>query len=193
MLKNVPVSDWPEFERKRYLRTANNEVWGVTFKVGSTSLRHMKFEYTELVTGDHVRLLVRHPHDRLVSAWKWFTMYVNSYLPGPLRDAPEDHEIILDSTTPFNLWARTALQHWNPHWVPATSIHPRWREFELIDLAEWNSTHHDKQTRKDNSWEQHYDEATLALANEVYKEDLEMWEVIRDGTNTRTNRVLQGS
>ena len=201
MIRPPNETDWPDFERKRYVKLGDGKVWAITYKVGSTSLRRKLYDQKawpdpsphRLKSGDHVTLLVRHPHDRLVSAWRWFTQNVNSYIPGILRDDPKGHALILDEGTPFNVWVPAAIKHWNPHWVPATDIHPRWREFELMDLAVWGKQEghqHQKQTRDDNSWEQYYDEATLALANEVYSEDLEMWKEIKDGTDTRANRIL---
>lgn len=184
-------------DARKYIRVDDtSEVWGVTFKVASTSLRESlppkPRNYTELRSGDHVRIIVRDPRDRMVSAWRWFTLNVNSYLPEILAASPEDHEYILDKRAPFNEWTQTALRHWNAHWAPQTEIHPRWREFELIPIYDihklgWG---HKKKTREDNSWEQYYDEATLALVNEVYSEDLEMWKEIKDGTDTRANRLL---
>lgn len=170
-------------------------MWGLTYKCASTSMIEalpQPRNYTGLRAGDHVRIIVRDPRDRLVSAWKWFTTAHTSYIKPILEASPTDHEYLMDNMSPFKEWLRTALRHWNPHWAPQTEIHKRWREFELIPISELHTLGwgHKKKTRKDNLWAEYFDEATLALVNEVYSEDLEMWEVIKNGTDTRTNRVL---
>lgn len=175
----------------KYIRTRDC-VWGLTYKVGSTSLLRWLPEprqYTGLRPGDHVRLLVRDPRDRLVSAYMWFTKRTNS----PIPDIPApDQQFLLDQRAEFIPWARTALRHWNPHWAPQTEIHPRWREFELIRLTDFSSMGgpQDKKTRQDNSWEQYYDDALLDTVNAVYAEDIEMWKEVTNGTDTRSRRVL---
>jgi hypothetical protein len=153
--------------------TESKEVWGLTYKCGSTSLLKWLPEprvYTDLRQGDRVNLLVRDPRDRLVSAFRWFTGPHNCYIKDILESSPVDHEYILDSRSVFNEWVETALRHWNPHWAPITEIHPRWREFHLIRLDEWGKAGapHEKKTRDDN----------------------EMWKEVEDGIDTRTRRVL---
>ena len=179
----------------KYFIEKDRDLWGVTFKCASSSLRraHLPRVWTELRKGDHVRIIVRDPRDRLVSAWKWFTTANMSYMPDILEANREDHDRILHKSTKFAPWVNTALKYWNPHWVPQTEIHPRWREFELVNIADLHTKDwgHEKQTRKDNTWEQYYDEATLALVNKVFEEDLEMWKEIKDGINTGTKRLLR--
>ena len=191
----APLKYWPVFDAKRYIRIGETpDVWAVTFKIASTTLRRGLPDadnYAELKKGDHVRMLCRDPRDKVVSAWRWFALHRNSYIPHVLDVSRRDHDYILSRNSRFKDWVQTALRYWDPHWAPQTSIHPRWREFELLDLAEWGKGEaHEKKTRDDNSWEQYYDDATLALVNEVYKEDLEMWKEIKDGTDTRARRVL---
>jgi hypothetical protein len=195
----------PGSDRGKYIRECQNgttgqqslRVWGVTHKCGSTSMMQALPQprmYTELRKGDHVRLIVRDPRDRLVSAWRWFSRNSsNGQFPSISESAPADHAFLTDNKTEFGPWVETALRHWNSHWAPQTDIHRRWREFHLIPIQDLHTLGwgHEKKTRSDNTWEQYYDGATLALVNEVYKEDLEMWEVIKDGINTGTNRVLQ--
>lgn len=137
-------------------------------------------------------LVVRDPHDRLVSGWKWFASHHNCYIRDILKANPADHETILDKRTPFKEWVRTALKYENPHWLPQTTLHPRWREFELIPITDLHKLGwgHEKKTRDDNSWRQFYDEEMLSLVDEVYAEDLEMWKEVTNGTNTRARRVL---
>ena len=155
-------------------------------------------EYTELQKGDHVRMVVRDPRDRLISAYKWFTDSAStgiivSAVMDIVEQSVDDHRILMGEGNPtFVKWLNTVLQYWNPHWAPQSEIHPRWREYELISIEDLHELGfvHEKKIRKNRSWEQHYDEATLALVNEVYKEDLEIWEVVKDGTDTGTNRIL---
>lgn len=181
-------------DSSKYLRVKDKDVWGITYKCASTSMMRALPQprtYTPLNAGDHVRLIVRDPRDRLVSAWHWFTRN-NSDIRAIARSHPVDHKFLMDKHSEFPDWLKTALRHWNGHWVPQTEIHPRWREFELVDIADLHTLGwgHEKKTRPDSTWEQYYDEATLALVNEVYAEDLEMWKEIKDGTDTRTNRIL---
>lgn len=189
-------------QRSKYIRIGDltpksetKEVWGLTYKCASTSMLEALPQprlYTKLRTGDHVRIIVRDPRDRMVSSWKWFTTAHTSYLPAIMEENETDHRFLMDRQASFEDWVATALKYWNPHWVPQTEIHPRWREFELIPIhdlhkLEWG---HRKKTRVDNAWEEHFTPELLGLINEVYNEDLEMWKEIKDGTNTRTNRVL---
>ena len=183
-------------DSRKYIRLNQSEnVWGLTYKCGSTSmLKALQGDraYTDLRPGDHVRILVRDPRDRLVSAWAWFTKRTNSYFPELVEKHPFDHDFLLDEKSPFKEWVLTALRHWNPHWVPQTEIHPRWREFELIRLTDIHTLGwgHEKKTRPSNAWEQYYDEDLLELVDEIYAEDLEMWKEVEDGIDTRTRRVL---
>lgn len=173
----------------RYIRIGDsNQVWGQTLKCATTTLHEalpQPRQYTDLRPGDHVRLIVRDPRDRLVSAWRWFTRYHNCYIPDI------DDVAILNKDTPFTDWANTALRYWNEHWAPQTELHPRWREFELVPIHQlppgWG---HHKKTRDDNTWRQYYNEGLLGLVNEVYKEDLVMWKEVEDGIDTGTRRVL---
>ena len=172
----------------RYIRTDDDHVWAQTLKCASTTLLEalpQPWSYTELRPGDHVRIIVRDPRDRLVSAWKWFTRYHNSYIPG-IDDAS-----ILAENTPFTDWATTAIRYWNEHWAPQTELHPRWREFELVPITAlppgWG---HHKRTRSSTEWEQYYNDGLLGLVNEVYKEDIEMWKEAISGIDTGTRRVL---
>lgn len=177
----------------KYIRVNNtNEVWAQTLKNASTSLMlylaGQTASYTQLRHGDHVRMIVRDPRDRLVSAWKWFTKYHNSYIA---EMTGQDSEYILHKDTPFEEWVHKALKYWNPHWAPQTEIHPRWQQFELIPIhALPEGWAHEKKTRDDGSWQQYYNDDLLALVNEVYKEDIEMWKEVESGTDTRANRVL---
>lgn len=139
--------------------------------------------YYEPKAGDHVIMYCRDPRDRLVSAWKWFAGPYNSYIPDILRVSPVDHKFILDRNSPFNEWVQTALRHWNAHWAPQTEIHPDWRTFELRDLATYTGSHQ-KKTRPDNRWDEFYDPKTLALVNEVYSEDIEMWKEVTSNERT---------
>jgi hypothetical protein len=179
----------------KYIRIrGTEEVWAQTLKVASTSMQKAlpkPVMYTELQTGDHVRMIVRDPRDRLVSAWRWFTGPHNSYIP----EVPEHvSRYLLDKDTEFKGWVETAVQNCNEHWVPQTTIHPRWREFELIPITDLHKLGwgHEKKLRSDNTWEQYYDDGLLALVNEIYKEDVEMYKEATNeqGNNTGTNRVL---
>ena len=182
--------------KTRYIRIGQtDEVWAQTLKNASTSLMVVlagkTCQYTQLKPGDHVRMIVRDPRDRLVSAWSWFTKHHNSYISEIMDVNPTDNDYILNKESPFKEWVLTALRYWNPHWAPQTEVHPRWREFELIPIHQlpdgWG---HEKQTRPDTSWQQYYDDELLALVNEVYKEDIVMWKEVEDGIDTRANRVL---
>lgn len=175
----------------RYVRIGQtNEVWAQTLKCASTTMHEAlvgkQRAYTDLRPGDHVRLIVRDPRDRLVSAWKWFTKHHNCYIPSL------DDYTILNSSTPFPEWTRVALRHWNEHWAPQTELHPRWKEFELVPITAlppgWG---HSKKTREDNSWQQYYSDDLLDLVNEVYKEDIVMWKEATNGTDTGARRVLR--
>ena len=137
-------------------------------------------------------MVVRDPRDRLVSAWKWFTTAQTSYIKDILEASKPDHDLLMSDKTDFNKWISIALRYWNPHWAPQTEIHPKWRQFELINIADidklgWG---HQKKTRTSNAWEEYYTPSVLQLVEGIYAEDLEMWEVIKDGINTGTNRIL---
>jgi hypothetical protein len=151
--------------------------------------------YTELRKGDHVRIIVRDPRDRLLSAWRWFTKHHNCYIKPILEKDKEAHEFILNSKAPFRQWAETALQHWNPHWAPQSEIHPRWREFHLLTLDTlpegWGHREKTRSAAEREQWREYYDVDLLELVNTIYSEDIEMWkEADKNGFNTRTKRVL---
>ena len=172
-----------------YLRVGDtNKVWAFTFKVGSSTLiQHHGKNFTTLRPGDEVHMLVRDPRERLVSAWACFTQMNVSYN----HDYPHAvNVILLDKKTPFNEWVPVALQYYNKHWAPMTEQHPRWREFNLHDLEEWGAGKTKYMKSRHRPWQEHYDEGTLSLVEEVYKEDLELWKEVHDNGIDDRARVL---
>ena len=183
-------------DQSKYCRAkGGTDIWGLTYKCGSTSLlQHLGREKRYVIPepGDHVRIVVRDPRDRLVSAWKWFTTGHKSYIKHILDQSQEDHDKLLRKTTMLADWVPVAFKYWDPHWAPQTEIHTRWREFEIIPISELHRyvDGHEKRTREDNSWEQYYDPATLARVEDYYKEDMAMWQEVTNGADTRTRTVL---
>lgn len=188
-------------EDSRYARVGDydksNKVQAITYKVGSTSilksLGRANRQWTALRPGDHVILYVRDPRDRLVSAWKWFTNNNTSYRKHIMEQSKRDHDFLLDKRSEFAPWVETALRYWDPHWVPQTEVHPRWRQFELRDLKTLGNGRSVimKQTRPvGDDWRKYYDDSLLELVNEVYAEDLEMWKEVESGVDTTGRRVL---
>lgn len=179
-----------------YFRVGDSDstnVWGLTDKCGSTSLNSAfrgERNNTRPREGDHVKILVRHPCDRLVSGWKWFTTHHNSYLSQIYHKSAEDHEVIMGKDSTLEEWFEASQRHWNTHWAPQTELHPLWRQFELIDLADCPFGH-EKKTREDNSWEQYFtSEDFLARVLEYYKSDLELWNECKN-VDTTGRRVTK--
>lgn len=176
--------------KPRYIRLGPTEVIGFSNKVGSTSIINKyvrngpRLGWTEVTEDDIVTLHVRHPYDRLVSAWKWFTQHHVGYMPRILEVSESDHTVLLDSMTPFSEWVETAFKHDNLHWAPQTEIHPQWRRFNLLPLSALGGTVEKKSDHA--AWEEYFDDDMLVLCSGVYAEDLIMWEEVKDAVNTGT-------
>jgi hypothetical protein len=166
--------------------------WALVCKVGSTSIRKSykrgeAGQFAELRPGDHIKMPVRDPRARIVSAWEEFTQRLVSYKPAILKTSEEDHRVLLDKNTPFREWLRVALRHEDLHWIPQSVQYPRWREFELLNVTELGSK---QNVGKRKDWRDYLQGEDLALVEDYYHDDFAIWKEVTDGTDTRARRIL---
>ncbi|MBD3292071.1 MAG: hypothetical protein GF393_04045 [Armatimonadia bacterium] len=163
-----------------------------THKTASTTMAHTlgkkgKFnEYREAPKDKPVVLIVRHPLDRLVSAFMWFVRGPSNIIPG----GGNRRFGYID----FGQFVRHTETHHNMHWTPQTFQHPRWREYKrlvpLHDLSLWwpadlPPLDHKKKTKR-MEWQSYYDDELRDRCEKRYAEDIEAYELAcRQGVYTR--------
>lgn len=174
-------------------------VFAYSFKVGSTTLikryvasRQGGFVNQRNVNPRHtITLYVRHPLDRLVSAWRWFTQHHNSYMKDILADNLEDHNFLLDDKTKFEPWIGTAMKYENLHWYPTVKYHTNEKGIFLPNnlrlLADLGGEK--TKTTKHDSWETYYSDELRERMESLYADDLTLYRKVKerkDGIDTRT-------
>lgn len=162
-----------------------------THKTASTTMAHTlgkkgRFnEYREPPRDKPVVMIVRHPLDRLVSAYHWFVL-------GPYNIIPGGGNRRFGSIDFAQFVAHTEHHH-NMHWTPQTFQLERWREYSLVPLErlrDWwpddlPPLEHKKKTRR-LEWQAYYDEPLRERCESRYAEDIEAYELARSqGVHTR--------
>lgn len=189
----------------------NRMITGYSLKAGSTTIMkslgvpraHIgQFEALKHAErGLKVRLFVRHPLDRLVSAWKFFTTVGTSYIKAILDRDPKAHNRLMARDCGFEEWADIALKWYNPHWYPQTEYHTTKEglfvptdvyELSYLSKTKMNSTRHEP-------WEFYYEgnPELRAKIEDMYINDIVLYELAKeageDGFNTRTRDVFRQS
>lgn len=163
-----------------------------THKVASTTLAwslgsmNQFLEYSEPPADKPVILVVRHPLDRLVSAFEWFVR-------GPHNIVPHSNGRRFGYID-FPAFVMYAETHMDMHWTPQTYQHPNWRSFELLPLEhlrdwwpadQFGELMHRKQTQR-GPWDLYFDDKLKAQCEKLYSEDIECYErAIDSGIHTR--------
>lgn len=150
--------------------------------------------------GMTVELYVRHPLDRLASAWRWFTQVQTSFIKAILEMCPQDHSVLMDRKTEFEPWVRAALNHYNPHWYPQAEYHTT-PEGILVpnlikDIRHLGATKFNETVQR-CSWEDLYTEDLRKEMEDIYVNDVALYELAKeagnDGFNTRIGNLLRQS
>ena len=165
---------------------------GTTHKVASTTFanalgKRQKFlEYHTPPKDKPVLLVVRHPLDRLVSAYEWFVHSPANIIPGggARRFGYIDFSQFLAHTD----------KHANMHWTPQTYQHENWREFEFLlpleELSNWwpaelGEPLHRKKTKR-KPWQEYYTAEERKRYEKKYIEDIICYErAVSQGIHTR--------
>lgn len=148
-----------------------------------------------------VHMYVRHPLDRMVSAWSWFTQKQTSYIKPILDMSPGDHKVLMDRKTPFDVWVNAALRHYNPHWYPQVEYHST-REGELVpsviktlDCIGPTKMHETKHAPWEDVYEGH--EALKDYLEDIYYNDIALYNLAKEagenGFNTRAGGLFRQS
>jgi hypothetical protein len=159
---------------------------------------HEAWEATQ--RGHECHLFVRHPLDRLVSAWKYFTTKHNTYIKDILEFDADIHDRIQGNRPYRNIslpeWWEAASQVYNKHWVVVTDYNTYKGEFvpdrlyplEALGLAtgkKLNATRHD-------SWESYYDKGLRDKVATHFEKDIELFEKAKEEWNGRAPTVFRG-
>ena len=165
-------------------------VFAYSYKVGSTSLikKYVAKGYggfanqRDLNLKDIITLYVRHPLDRLVSAWKWFTEYHNSYLKEILAASPEDHETILARNTKFEPWLDAALKYENLHWYGQKEYHTNEKGVfvpnNVFPLEAMSGERLKKTVHKE--WRTYYSDDLRSRMEKLYADDLTLYNSVKE-------------
>ncbi len=193
----TPTKDDPYAHWKRYYRldkahlAGRRLVIGYSSKCGSSTIRTLyrsigALAKTEVQECDRVTLYMRHPYDRLVSGWKWFTAR-RDHMNSQLNFYPAACHLKGQKNISLLEWATVVLPHADPHWLPQTTVHPHWREYTLAHVSELGLVQEKK--TEHGPWEDYWSPEIDDVVREYYAEDMIMWEAYkeaRDGINTGT-------
>lgn len=193
-------------QQYRYFPTKRVRIDAYSAKAGSTSLlRHIQDPCRIIAQpevealredGVPVHLYVRHPLDRLVSAYTWFTTKHNSPIR-PIRDkSPKDHDVILGKTeATFEQWVEVALRHPNPHWCSQTEYHTTpaglFVPTHCTNLQFLGGKKYNEIARP--SWTDYYTKDFEERMSTLFAADLELFNDLKeheDGIDTRGRDVL---
>lgn len=153
-------------------------------KCGSTSLQralkadnYEKASMEDAPKGRNTKLIVRNPHERLVSNWAFFTKKYHRTGPTP--------ELCVDPNISLEDYFEFTKENPNKHWQAQTLLHPHWRYYTLIDLKLLNSYSQDPRTALQNvgtertsdhdHWLTYYSEDLYSKVAIHYIQDMEMY------------------
>ncbi len=166
------------------LRT-DGRIVGWTPKCASTFLR-TKPEHQKVVgiaeAAAHdgpVVLIVRHPLDRLVSNWIFWTRV---HKTRPHVEDPIAAETLGNKSTPFERWHEVAdrPECWNPHWVDQTELHTYEGKFVANTTLPWevlSTLREDKVNATERTaWQDYYTPEFRAAMEERYLADVTLYE-----------------
>ena len=172
-----------------YYKKGWHTQYAVTPKCGSSAIHDALtpegFENRDkAISNKAVYLTVRHPLDRLVSSWSFFSNHYHR--TGPTPELTFEKDI---SLADYFEWTK---DNPNKHWIAQTEQHPKWRYYRLIPLQTitetWDHigageiTHTRKSTH--NNWESYYDTELLRKVSVYYSEDCLMWWVANRKSHT---------
>ena len=143
--------------------------------------------------GTEVHLVVRHPLDRLVSNYVFWTKKANSYIK-PINDAsPADHSVIMGDTNPtIEQWYEASQRHYNAHWEPQWDYHTTpdgvlvpthiW-PIESLSLKLMRSEEGKNESPRRGTWEDYYSPEFRAAMEERYANDVRLYEQAKENWN----------
>lgn len=156
--------------------------------------------WTATQLGHDCHLFVRHPLDRLVSAWKYFTQKHNMFIKDILEFDADIHDRIQGNKPYKNIgledWWAAASQVYNKHWCNVTEYNTYKGEFvptrlyplEALSLATGkrsNATTH-------KPWEEYYTLAFKKMVESHFADDLALYERAKETWDGRAPTVFRG-
>lgn len=204
----------PESQAKTQYFFWKGEIIGYSLKVASTAIYHLTYgkdrrqraraprigqaeALNAKKRGTPVNLWVRHPFDRLVSGYIFFTQRHTSYISPILEASKEDHDIILGNTpATIEEWHAATQRHYNAHWISQWDYHSR--DGQLVPNVLWPmeslqlvTERHNATERK--SWEEYLSPEFLADLEKLYAKDIELYEQAKEEWNGQAPRILQSA
>ena len=146
--------------------------------------------------GAEIHLVVRHPLDRLVSNWVFWTKFANSGLTTIAQNDLKLHDRLTKAAT-LEDWYEASEETYNPHWYPQADYHSR--DGELVPTHLWplESLPKDQpdqitnaSPRRKPSWEDYYTDSFRAQMEDRYAADLELYELSKENWDGRTTPSL---
>lgn len=149
--------------------------------------------------GTDVHLIVRHPLDRLVSNYVFWTKRANSCIRSILDADMTDHKKIMGESEFKNItiedWTAAAHRHYNAHWYGQTDYHTTpegilvpnilW-PFEALKLMPATADDiKNKSPRTKPSWEDYFTEGFRREMEDYYAKDVELYEKSKEMWNGR--------
>lgn len=151
--------------------------------------------------GTDVHLIVRHPLDRLVSGWAFWTKKANSHMSDLYKENPTDHDILFKEST-LEEWFDASTRHYNDHWEPQARYHSRDGElvpnilWPLESLSFMPATNPDLHNKSPRESTEHYfkDKGFRKAVEDYYAADIELYEKSKEMWNGReAPSILCGS
>jgi hypothetical protein len=188
----------PRDARYYYIDLPSGDVLGYSLKVGASTI-HKVWMGTDKRNpqrprmggceaqaarraGRDVHLFVRHPLDRLVSCWRYFRDYHNSWIVKEMTDEHNRMFLGKDEHKQIGLedWWRVASQYENGHWDSQTWSHS-WNgeltpnklyPLEAMKLA---TDVHENATQRKKGWEEYYTPTFRDEIETYYSDDIALY------------------
>ncbi len=175
----------------------------LTRKVASTFLQaHVsggrRLSQQEALDHPNVWLFVRHPLDRLVSNWRFWTRNTGGGLIKAIKQASRrDHDIIMCPDSTLEQWTKAALRHDDPHWVSQTEIHTRDGEFvpnTILPVESLTLLRADRRnaSTRDADWEKYFTPEFKDQMLVHYADDVALYYTAKEEWDGRAPTVFRG-
>lgn len=168
--------------REKYYVQLDGSIIATTSKAGCTSVKlatpggiQMRIPIEEAAKRRNkveILLYIRHPLDRLVSAWKYFT---GSMLM-PCTYATVEDRVALNSEPSFDRWARIAMRYNDEHWTSQVDYHTLDGLFvpnRVLPLEKMGGEIHNRTSHA--GWLTYYTDWLEEELRERYRKDLVLW------------------
>lgn len=151
--------------------------------------------------GTNVHLIVRHPLDRLVSNYVFWTKKANSCIKDILEADAAAHRVLMGTDNPtIEQWTEAAHAHYNGHWGKQWDYHTTpegllvpnvlWPMESLDKMPATNDDLKNKSPRDKPSWEDYFTSSFRDEMEDYYAKDIELYEKSKENWSGQAPTIL---